>query len=153
MRGNIPQAIDELETAIKNSLIMQKITGEDSRMVPGGGAAEAQVAQELKNFSKGFGGREQIAIEAYAAALMEVPRCLAENYGLNTTDTILELVKHHAEDGGSFGICGHSCAEWVCAEPLKAKRSVVRRAYEVSSLMLRIDELLISKEIPKFHKK
>ena len=36
---------------------------------------------------------------------------------------------------------------------LQGKASVIRRANEVSALMLRIDELLISKEIPKFHKK
>jgi chaperonin GroEL (HSP60 family) len=41
----------------------------------------------------------------------------------------------------------------VCKEALKVKRSAIKRAFEVSMLMLRIDELIISKEIPKFHKK
>jgi chaperonin GroEL (HSP60 family) len=84
---------------------------------------------------------------------MDVPRCLAENYGLNATDVLIELKNRHANGLIKFGINEQSCGEMVCQEPLKAKRSVIKRAYEVSSLMLRIDELLISKEIPKFHKK
>ncbi len=153
LRGNIPQTIDELETAIKNSFTTLKIVEGDKRVLPSSGAMEAQLAQELHTYAKSFGSREQVVIDAYASALMDVPRCLAQNYGLNSTDTILELRRLH--DGGdcTAGVCEGSCGDWVCMEPLRVKRSVIRRAYEVSLLMLRIDELLISKEIPKFHKK
>jgi chaperonin GroEL (HSP60 family) len=153
LRGSIPQEIDELETAIKNSLTVLKIASEDSRMLPGGGAIEAQIANELKSYAKTIGGREQIAVEAYANAFLDVPKALAENYGLNVTDIMLELSRRHSEGDLSCGISSHSCMNWVCSEPSKMVRSVVRRAYEVSLLMLRIDQLLISKEIPKFHKK
>jgi archaeal chaperonin len=153
LRGTTPQTIDELETAIKNSFVVLKLMSDDARVVSGGGAVEAQIAQELNRYALEFAGREQIIIQAYANALMDVPRCLAENYGLNATDTLLELKKLHAEGHLNSGIADGSCADWVCIEPLKVKRSIIRRAYEVSTLMLRIDELLISKEIPKFHKK
>ncbi len=153
LRGNIPQAIDELETAIKNSLTALKITADDGRFLPGGGAAEAHVAQELKDYAKAYPSKEQLAIDGFAVALMDIPRCLAENCGLNPTDTLLELKKHHANAAQTMGVGEHGCGEWVCFEPIKVKRSAIRRAYEVASLMLRIDELLISKEIPKFHKK
>lgn len=152
LRGSTPQTIDELETAIKNSFVVLKLAGDDGRVVPGGGAVEAQITQELKSYSREFASREQIIIEAYGNALMDIPRCLAENYGINPTDTILELKKRHADGFCNFGVDGQSCCDRVCQEPLKVKRSAIRRAYEVSTLMLRIDELLISKEIPKFHK-
>jgi chaperonin GroEL (HSP60 family) len=147
------QTIDELETAIRNSLITLKISEDDNRVLPGGGAAETHMAQELKQYAKVFANREQIAIESFGAALMDIPRCLAENYGLNPTDIILELKNNHANGLSSYGITEKNCSERVCLEPIKVKRSLIRRANEVSSLMLRIDELLISKEIPKFHKK
>ena len=153
LRGSTPQTIDELETAIRNSLTILKIMSEDNRVLPGGGAAETHIAQELKQYAKSFASREQIAIESFGNALMDIPRCLAENYGLNPTDTLLELKSHHAEGFSNYGVAEQRCGEMVCLEPIKVKRSVIRRAYEVSSLMLRIDELLISKEIPKFHKK
>ena len=92
-------------------------------------------------------------IEAFGEALMDIPRCLAENYGLNAIDALIELKHFHADGKINYGINEQSSSEMVCQEPLKVKRSVIRRAYEVSSMMLRIDELIISKEIPKFHKK
>jgi chaperonin GroEL (HSP60 family) len=153
LRGTTPQIMDELEIAIKNSFVMLKLSGDDSRVLPGSGAIEAEIAQELKSYAIEFATREQLVIDAFAGALMDIPRCLAENFGLNPTDAILELRKRHAEGFRNFGVDELNCDDTVCQEPLKVKRSVLRRAYEVSTFMLRIDELLISKEIPKFHKK
>lgn len=152
LRGITPQTIDELETAIKNSFTVLKLMGDDGRVLPGAGAVEAHIAMELKSYSREFANREQIVIEGFASALLEIPRCLAENYGLNSTDVLLELRKRHADGFSNFGVDEKCCGDMVCQEPLKVKRSAFRRAYEVSSMMLRIDELLISKEIPKFHK-
>ena len=152
LRGNTQQTIDELETAIKNSFTVLKLVENDSRFLAGAGAVEMHVSHELKNYSREFASREQLAIQAYADALMEIPRCLAENYGLNATDILLELKRHNAEGSYNFGVDELGCSEMVCQEPLKVKRSVFRRAFEVSMLMLHIDELIISKEIPKFHK-
>lgn len=153
LRGSTTQTIDELETAIRNSLTTLKISADDNRVLPGAGATEAHIAQVLKQYAKVFASREQVAIESFGAALMDIPRSLAENYGLNPTDIILELKQHHSEGDNNYGVAEKSCADMICLEPVKVKRSVIRRAHEVSSLLLRIDELLISKEIPKFHKK
>jgi chaperonin GroEL (HSP60 family) len=153
LRGTTSQTMDELETAIKNSFVMLKLSGDDIRVLPGSGAIEAEIAQELKSYAREFASREQVVIDAFAEALMDVPRCLAENYGLNPIDTLLELKKRHVDGFCNYGINEISCGEMVCQEPLKVKRSTIRRAYEVSMFMLRIDELLISKEVPKFHKK
>ena len=153
LRGNTTQSIDELETAIKNSLVILKLMSDDGRVLPGGGAVEAHIAQELKGYAREFPSREQEVIKAYGEALMDTPKCLAENYGLNPIDALLELRKRHADGSFDCGIDEQGCSDMVCQEPFKVKRSVFRRAYEISTLMLRIDELLISKEIPKFHKK
>jgi len=152
LRGATQQTMDELETAIKNSFVILKLSADDDRVLPGGGAVEAHIAHELKGYARKYASREQVIIDVYADALMEIPRCLAENYGLNPTDVILELRNHHAKGFCNFGVSEGSCCDMACQEPFRVKRSVIRRAYEVSSLMLRIDELLISKEIPKFHK-
>ncbi len=152
LRGSTEQAIDELETTIKNSMNVLDLMSRDDKVIPAGGAAETHITEVLKSYSKEFACREQIAIEAYGSALMDVPRCLAENYGLNPTDIIIELRGHHADSFHNFGVGEKGCLELPCREPFRVKRSAIRRAYEVSTMMLRIDELLISKEIPKFHK-
>lgn len=153
LRGSTSQSIDELETAIRNSLTILKILTDDGRILPGGGAAETHISEELKKYARSFAGREQIVIEAFGNALMDIPRCLAENYGLNAIDVIIDLKNRHANGFINYGINEQGSTEMVCKEPLKVKRSVIRRAFEVSSMMLRIDEIIISKEIPKFHKK
>lgn len=153
LRGSTTQKIDELETAIRNSLTLLKVLSDDDRVLPGGGATEVHIAEELRHYATDFASREQIAIESFGNALMDIPSCLAENYGLNPIDILPELKKYHAEGLSNYGITEQRCSEMVCLEPIKVKRSVIKRAYEVSSMMLRIDELLISKEMPKFHKK
>jgi chaperonin GroEL (HSP60 family) len=153
LRGSTAQGMEELETVIKNSFTVLKIMDGDSRVVAGGAAMEAQVAKELQDYAKEFANREQVVIQAYANALLVIPKCLAANYGLNPIDTIAELRHRHALGGWNVGVYGDGCRETVCQEPLRVKRSVLRRAFEVSMLMLRVDELIISKEIPKFHKK
>jgi chaperonin GroEL (HSP60 family) len=152
LRGSSQQTIDEFETSIKNSMTILDLLRLDNRIISAGGAVETHIAEVLKNCNKEFACREQLVIEAYSSALMDVPRCLAENYGLNPTDTIIELRKLHADGFHNFGIGEKGCTELPCKEIFKVKRSVIRRAYEVSTMMLRIDELLISKEIAKFHK-
>jgi chaperonin GroEL (HSP60 family) len=153
LRGSTPQKIDEAEAAVKNGLTVLKIIGQDSRVLPGSGATEAEIARELKMYAISFLGKEQLAIQFYGDALMEIPKCLAENYGLNPVDAVFELKKLHAEGLCNYGIGEKSCRDTVCLEPARIKRSVIRRAFEVSSLMLRIDELLLSTDIAKFHKK
>ena len=103
LRGSTAQAIDELETVIRNSLTVLKIFDLDSRVLPGGGAIETYLSNELKNYAKSFASREQVAIESFAAALMDIPKCLAENYGLNPIDTLLELRNRHAEGLSDYG--------------------------------------------------
>lgn len=152
LRGNTPQQIEELETAIKNSLTVLRLMDEDRRILPGGGAVETYLAEELKSYSKKFASREQLVVEAYCSALMDVPKALAENYGLDAINTVHELRKYQSSGFNSFGVGEDGCCDGVCQEPFKVKFSIIRRAYEVSMLLLRIDELLISKEIPKFHK-
>ncbi|MCW3994824.1 MAG: hypothetical protein NWE98_01580 [Candidatus Bathyarchaeota archaeon] len=152
LKGSTPQIMDELESAIRKGMVVLKMFSEDNRVLPGCGAAETHIAQELKYYAKTFSGKEQIAIECFSEALMAIPWCLAENNGLNAVDLIPELRKYHSNGFCNYGVGEQGCSETVCLEPLGMKRSVIRRAYEVSSLMLRIDELLVSKEIPKFHR-
>ena len=152
LKGNIPQAIDELEAAIQNGLTALKTMQNNKRVVPGSGAVETQLSLELKQYAKSFSGREQLAVEFYADALMDISSCLAENYGLNPAETVAELRNRHVDDLSGFGVCEQGCLDKVCFEPIAIKRSVIKRACEVSSLLLRIDKLIISKEIAKFHK-
>src|SRR5439155_19631406 len=64
---------------------------EDGKIVPGGGAPEAELAKRLREYAVKVGGREQLAIEAFAEAMEAVPTTLAENAGLDPIDILVEL--------------------------------------------------------------
>ena len=152
IRGSNPQALDELELSIGNSLsLLGNATG-SGKVVAGGGAIETQIARELKRFALQFPGREQLAVNAFAQAILELPKSLAANNGLDADAAVRELGKLHAEGFSDFGVGLDGCRGNVCLEVAEAKAAAVQRAFEVATLMLRIDEQITAKEIPKFHK-
>jgi chaperonin GroEL (HSP60 family) len=61
---------------------------ENGRVVAGGGAIEMEVAKELRKYAAKVGGREQLAVEAFADAIEVIPRTLAENAGLEPIDIL-----------------------------------------------------------------
>lgn len=64
-----------------------RVTLEDGQVMPGGGAPETELAMQLRDFADSVGGREQLAVEAFADALEVIPRTLAENAGHDPIDS------------------------------------------------------------------
>ncbi|MCW3129445.1 MAG: hypothetical protein N2V75_05030 [Methanophagales archaeon] len=59
--------------------------------IPGGGAADIELAQKLRDYSVTVGGREQLAIMAFADAVEAIPKSLAKNAGLDPIDMLVAL--------------------------------------------------------------
>lgn len=153
LRGSTSQAFDELELLIQKSLTLLNTAVEDSHVVPSCGATEMRIAHEIKYFALGFSGKQQLAVEGFSEALMEIPRCLAENNGVNPDDTIAQLAKLQTEGHPDYGMRSDGSFGEVGFELSRVKSAVIKRAYEFAALMLRIDEQITRKEIVKFHKK
>jgi thermosome len=81
IRGASSHVIDEAERSLHDGLCVVRNAVEDGKIVAGGGAPEAEVAKSLRNFAVKVGGREQLAVEAFAEAVEAVPLTLAENAG------------------------------------------------------------------------
>ncbi|MEM2593639.1 MAG: thermosome subunit beta, partial [Candidatus Bathyarchaeia archaeon] len=81
IRAGLERMVDEAERAMHDALSVIADVIEKNKVVPGGGAAEAEVAKELRKYAAQIGGREQLAIEAFAEALEIIPKTLAENAG------------------------------------------------------------------------
>ena len=104
LRGGTEHVVDEVERAIEDALGVVRTTLEDGKVVPGGGAPEIAVGLALQDFADSVGGREQIAVEAFAEALDVIPRTLAENAGLDPIDSIVELRSEHADGDSNAGL-------------------------------------------------
>ncbi|HVO77736.1 MAG TPA: thermosome subunit beta, partial [Methanomassiliicoccales archaeon] len=95
IRGGTEHVIEEVERALHDALRVVGITLEDGKAVPGGGAPEIELSLRLANYASSVGGREQLAIEAFAEAMEVIPWALAENAGLDAIDAVLNLKSAH----------------------------------------------------------
>jgi len=151
IRAGLERMVDEAERAITDSLSVVSDVIENNKIVPGGGAVEIEVAKELRKYATKVGGREQLAVEAFADAMEVIPRTLAENAGLQPIDILVELrSKHDSADGKNIGInvftgkLQNSVEEGVI-EPLVVKEQAIKSAAESAAMILRIDDVITAK--------
>ncbi|MCK4443434.1 MAG: thermosome subunit, partial [Thermoplasmata archaeon] len=95
IRGGTEHVIEEVERGLHDALSVIGVTIEDGKMITGGGSAAMEIAQSLSDYTDTVGGREQMAIEAFADAIEVVPRALAENAGMDVIDTLIKLRQAH----------------------------------------------------------
>ena len=148
IRAGIEKMIDEAERAIHDALSVVADVIEHNKIVAGGGAAEAEIAKELRDCAANVGGREQLAIEAFADAVEAIPKTLAENAGLNTIDILVALRSaHQKKKGVPMGVNVFSggvtnMLEEGVIEPVWVKQQALKSAAEVASMILRIDDVI-----------
>ncbi len=150
IRAGLERMVDEAERAMHDALSVVSDVIETNKVVPGGGAVEVEIAKEVRRYATKVGGREQLAIEAFANAVEIVPKTLAENAGLESIDIIVELrAAHEKTDGQSMGINVfngkvENMLENGVIEPLVVKEQAVKSAAESASMILRIDDVIAS---------
>jgi T-complex protein 1 subunit zeta len=91
-------------------------------------------------------GRAQLGVEAFADALLVIPKTLAENSGLDTQDVIVSLQNEH-DRGLVVGLNHHS------GEPIdpqmegifdnySVKRQIINSGPIIASQLLLVDEVI-----------
>ncbi len=148
IRGGTKQVVDETERAITDEIGTLTGSLEVGRYVYGGGSSEEYVAKGLRDFASNVGGREQLAIQAFADALEAIPKTLAESAGMDSIDTIVQLrSKQKGKDGKAYGVDVHKgvigdMEKLGVIEPVKIKQQAISSATEASVQILRIDDMI-----------
>ncbi|KAK3716222.1 chaperonin-containing T-complex alpha subunit Cct1 [Vermiconidia calcicola] len=96
LRGPNEYSLDEMERSVHDSLSAVKRTLESGRIVPGGGAVETALHIYLEEWATSVGSREQLAIGAFAAALLTIPTTLAVNAAKDSSELVAQLRSRHA---------------------------------------------------------
>ncbi|MDG6220485.1 MAG: thermosome subunit beta [Candidatus Thermoplasmatota archaeon] len=152
IKGGTEHVVDEVERALHDALKVTAVAIEDGAALPGGGATEIEISLRLKAFAASVGGREQLAIEAFAEALEVIPRALAENAGLDALDVIIDLKSAH--DGkkgmksGGIDVFDGKVKDMIkenVIEPMRVKVQAIESATDVATMILRIDDVIASK--------
>ncbi|MDN5358606.1 MAG: archaeal chaperonin [Candidatus Diapherotrites archaeon] len=149
VRGGAEHVVDEAERALRDAIGAVASAIESGKVVAGGGAPEMELAIRLREYAQTVGGKEQLAIEAFADALEIIPRTLAETAGMDPIDTVVRLRSKHAKekDGKYWGVDVFAAdianmKEKNVLEPVKVKKQAIMSASEAARLILKIDDII-----------
>ncbi len=148
LRGANDMLLDEAERSLNDALHVLRNVMRKPMIVPGGGAVEVELALALRKYAESVGGKEQLAIEAYADALEEIPMILAESAGLDALQVLMDLRKLHAEGRKFAGIdvisgkIVENMIEVNVIEPILVKEQVLKSATEAATTILKIDDVI-----------
>jgi thermosome len=147
IRGGTQRIVDEAERSVHDALCVTRDVMQKPAIVAGGGAPEAHIAHELREWSHTLSGREQLAVQKFADAMEVIPLTLAENAGLDPIDVQVELRAKHGQgmvwagigvfDGGVMDMY-----EKGIFEPLSVKEQIIKSATEAACMILRIDDVI-----------
>ncbi len=157
IRGASKYSTDEAERALTDALSVVRNSIEDGMMIYGGGFPEIHMHNAIKKLADKTTGKERLAIQAFADALLVIPSTLAENSGLDSLDKIAELTAAYASgkknvgidltkhnEGGSIGEISDMSVSGII-EPLRVKIQAIKSASEAAEMILRIDDVIAIK--------
>ena len=150
IRAGLERMVDEAERAMHDALSVVADVVEHNRVVAGGGAIESEIAKAVRPYATDVGGREQLAIEAFADAIEIVPKTLAENAGLEAIDILVGLRSAHQKPKGHLMGVNVLAGKIMdmhksgVIEPQRVKEQAIKSAIGVASMILRIDDVIAS---------
>lgn len=112
LRGSNEFMLDEVERSLHDSLCAVSRCLSSSSVCPGGGTVEAALSVYLEDFARTLGSREQLAVAAFAEALLIIPKTLALNAALDATELVARLRAAHASNRGWRELGSTPRASW-----------------------------------------
>jgi T-complex protein 1 subunit theta len=151
LRGSTDGMLDDVERAINDAINTYKALCKDSRMVPAGGASEIEIAKQVAEYGKKQTGLDQYAIVKFAEAFEAIPRTLAENSGLNATDTLSALYAAHAAGQVGAGVdietgSPKDLGKENITDLFSTKWWAIKLATDAVVTVLKVDQIIMAKQ-------
>mmetsp|Transcript_14096 Transcript_14096/g.21082 ORF Transcript_14096/g.21082 Transcript_14096/m.21082 type:complete len:583 (+) Transcript_14096:84-1832(+) len=149
LRGGGEQFLEETERSVHDAIMIVKRTLASRSIVAGGGAIELELSKVLREHARTIVGKQQLVVTSFARALEVIPRQLADNAGIDSTDVLNLLRKEHATatDGAGMWMGVDVLNEGICNtldvgvwEPAANKLNSIAAATEAACCILGIDE-------------
>jgi len=150
IRGGTEHVVDEIERSLHDAISVVSVAIEDGKLVTGGGSTASELALKLRDYAASVGGREQIAIDAFASAMEVVPTALSENAGLDPIDVLIEMRQAHKSGKKYAGINVFTgkvvdMRKERVLEPIRVGKQAISSATDAAVMILRIDDVIASK--------
>ncbi|KAF1333745.1 T-complex protein 1, zeta subunit, partial [Globisporangium splendens] len=147
IKGPNEHTIAQIKDAIRDGIRAVNNAIEDQGVVPGAAAFELAAHEALNQYRGSVKGRAKLGVQAFADALLVIPKVLAENSGLDVQDTLIAVQEEHANSGEAVGI------DLFTGEPMlpaqegiwdnyRVKRQFIHLATTLASQLLLVDEVM-----------
>lgn len=98
IKGPNAHIINQIGDSIRDGLRSVKNTIEDKCLIPGAGAFQVALHDHLiRKFKDTVNGRAKLGIQAFADAMLVVPKTLATNAGLDSQDMTVMLLEEYSK--------------------------------------------------------
>lgn len=146
MRGPNNHTLKQMQDAVRDGLRAVNNAIKDGCAVAGAGAFEVALCRHLNEYKKKVTGKNRLGVEAFAEALLEIPRALAQNAGHDAVDCIVNM--QAAADKGE--VKGLNLETGELLDPIKegiwdnycVKREQLQSGPLVATQLLLVDEVL-----------
>lgn len=146
MRGPNNHTLKQMQDAVRDGLRAVNNALEDGAAIPGAGALEIALCRHLNEYKKTVTGKNRLGVEAFAEALLEIPRTLATNGGHDAVDSLVSM--QAAADRGE--LAGLDIETGKVIDPTTkgiwdnyaVKRQQLQSAPLVATQLLLVDEVL-----------
>jgi len=147
IKGPNKHTINQIQDAVRDGLRAVKNTIEDGSVVPGAGAFQVAAHADLMKFKNTeVQGRVKLGVQAFADALLIIPKTLATNSGFDPIDAIVTLQEEQAKGH----IVGLDLATGECLDPAqegiwdnyRVLRQMVNASATIATQLLLVDEIM-----------
>ena len=150
LRGSNELIIGEAERSLHDALCVIRSLVYERALLPGGGAAEVELAVKLAQVADKMGGELGHCVRVFADSLDIVPYTLAENAGLHPLEVVTALRDAHAKGEKNFGVSVVAAgpADMVkedVLQPFLVTKSAVSFAVETVRMIMKVDDILATR--------
>ncbi|MFX1380445.1 MAG: thermosome subunit beta [Promethearchaeota archaeon] len=151
LKGGLDKILSTAEVSLHDVLsVIAKII-DTKAVVAGGGAIYIELAKRIRAYANEIGGKEQLAVNAFALALEEIPKTLIKNAGLEEIEKLTELRAAHKTENDKWvgidtitNVIGDNFKKGII-EPAALINHIIKSGSELATLILRVDRIISAK--------
>ncbi|GIY35384.1 t-complex protein 1 subunit zeta [Caerostris extrusa] len=131
IKGPNNHTLTQIKDAVYDGLRAVKNAIEDGCLVPGAGSFEVAAYSALTKYKSQVQGRVQLGVQAFADALLVIPKVLATNAGYDPQEVMVKLIQeYNAAEGQLIGL------DVETGEPLVPEIAGILDNYRVKKQLL-----------------
>ncbi|KAK1331070.1 hypothetical protein QTO34_009018 [Cnephaeus nilssonii] len=147
VKGPNKHTLTQIKDAVRDGLRAIRNAIEDGCVVPGAGAVEVAIAEALIKYKHSIKGRARLGVQAFADALLIIPKVLAQNSGYDPQETLVKVQTEHLESEQPVGIDLNTGEPMVAADAgvwdnYCVKKQLLHSCTVIAANILLVDEIM-----------